>query len=97
MAHCYICGRSIKDKSQQLRRKVKTGEWARKRYPKPRSQELQTHYGMRIVCKSCAKREDRLNVKQEFHRMIETLILVAFLAMVIILLKNQWALSCLRI
>jgi hypothetical protein len=86
MAHCYICGRQIKDKSQQLRRKVKTGEWVRKRYPKPRAQEMQTHYGMRIVCKRCAKLEDLFYEKQEYWRLEEIVVLMAILTLLMILL-----------
>lgn len=63
MAHCYLCGRQIIETKQQARRRVQTGEWIRRRYPKPRAHEVQTHYGMRIVCRSCAKRLDRQQLR----------------------------------
>lgn len=88
MAHCYFCGRQIKDKSQQLRRKVKTGEWVRKRFPKPRAHEVQTHYGMRIVCKNCAGYVDRLSTKHQLLGALQTLVLTALLTIAI-----YWLLS----
>lgn len=54
MANCYVCGRPIED-SLQLRRRVKTGGYERKRFPGSRANLVQTHFGMRIVCKRCAR------------------------------------------
>lgn len=58
MANCYKCGRKLKE-DRHLRRRVKTGEWHRKRYSPSRVSHAQVSYGMRIVCKSCAKQIER--------------------------------------
>lgn len=57
MANCYHCGRQIEEKLR-IRRRVKTGEWLRRRYPKTSVSHVQTSYGMRIVCKWCARQID---------------------------------------
>lgn len=63
MAYCYRCGRKIAPgETRQPRRKVRTGEWIRKGYGKGSVQGVQSHFGMRIVCPSCAKRIDRENL-----------------------------------
>lgn len=58
MANCYICGRKIEN-GRHLRRRVKTGEWLRRRYPKTSVSHFQITYGMRITCKWCIRQIDR--------------------------------------
>jgi hypothetical protein len=59
MAYCYQCGRYLPPRRHQERRKVKTGESVR-RYPVTfRRSATNLHYGMRVVCPSCARRLDR--------------------------------------
>ncbi len=63
VANCYRCGCKVED-GRQFRRRVKTGEWVRRRYPKTSVSHIQTSFGMRIVCKWCARQIDR----QEWRR-----------------------------
>ena len=65
MANCYRCGSKIED-GRQLRRRVKTGEWVRRRYPKISVSHVQTSFGMRVVCKWCASQIDRQEFRQAF-------------------------------
>ena len=57
MVHCYRCGMEIEGKNYK-RRKVKTGEWIRRRYPRKTVAALNVHYGLRIVCNRCARQID---------------------------------------
>lgn len=68
MANCFLCGRKNPPDVRQVRRKVKTGEWIRKRYQSPRVNSTQSHFGMRIVCPSCAKFLDRQQIKSELWK-----------------------------
>jgi predicted nucleic acid-binding Zn ribbon protein len=83
MANCYVCGRPISEGRLRLRRKVKTGEWVRRRYPKPHANELQTHYGMRVVCRNCARRIDqekeRDTILSHLHVILALVALIVFL------------------
>ncbi len=57
--NCYRCGRYFRPGELHLRRKVKTGERYRKQYKSNQVDMVQATYGMRIVCKFCAKQIDR--------------------------------------
>jgi hypothetical protein len=59
MATCYRCGRPIPSTEFKLRRKVKTGETIRRRYPNPNISSLRTTFGIRVVCAVCARSIDR--------------------------------------
>ncbi|MBS1722996.1 MAG: hypothetical protein JSS66_08600 [Armatimonadetes bacterium] len=87
MATCYRCGRKIEDR-RQLRRRVKTGEWVRRRYPKTSVSHTQAHFGMRIVCKWCAGQIDRSELRQRLHSDIA--VLVALVLLVIAMLIFTW-------
>jgi predicted nucleic acid-binding Zn ribbon protein len=71
MANCYVCGRPIPKDHPHLRRKVKTGEWARRRYPKRTVSSVNIHYGIRIVCPDCARRIDRERTWQDWVQLAE--------------------------
>lgn len=58
MIHCYRCGSEVEGKAPYQRRKVKTGEWLRRRYPKRTVSSANFHYGWRVVCHACARQID---------------------------------------
>lgn len=58
MANCYRCGRPIAGARYHLRRRVKTGEFERRRFAGTKAHTVQTHFGMRIVCVRCARALD---------------------------------------
>jgi len=87
MANCYRCGRRIED-GRHLRRRVKTGEWLRRRYPKTNVSHVQISYGMRIVCKWCAGQIDRRDWRRA---MMEHLtVVVAIVGLVLAILVVTW-------
>jgi hypothetical protein len=59
MANCFRCGTYIKPGGRQERRRVKTGEATRWRYPRAFVSSTTHRYGMRVVCASCARGIDR--------------------------------------
>ncbi len=65
MPNCYLCGRKISNDTRLIRRKVKTGEYVRKRYTPYRLSAIQSSFGMRIVCKSCASFLDKQAFRSE--------------------------------
>ncbi len=79
MANCFLCGRKIPLDVWQTRRKVKTGEWVRKRYQSPRINTIQAHYGMRIVCPLCARFLDRQRIVDELKKHVVVLLLLVSL------------------
>jgi hypothetical protein len=90
MANCYICGNPIRDTRVRLRRKVKTGEWVRRRYPKPRANELQTHFGMRVVCRACARRIDLENERDTILSHLHVILALAALIVFLLLRGILW-------
>lgn len=86
MANCYRCGRAIED-DLRIRRRVKTGEWVRRRYPKSSVSHVQSTFGMRIVCKWCAGQIDRQELRVAFRGHMAALIALATL-MVALLLRG---------
>jgi hypothetical protein len=84
IANCYRCGRPTDDTHYHLRRRVKSGEHERRPFSSPRSHMVQTHCGMRIVCKRCAWAIDR----QNYHLTIEGHLQV-IVVLVIVLLLNR--------
>ena len=84
MATCYRCGRPIPSTGFKLRRKVKTGETIRRRYPNPNVSALQITYGIRLVCSSCARAIDREQARRELLQYVELgIALAALLALVL--------------
>lgn len=69
------------------RRKVKTGEFERRRYPNPKVSAVQVSYGMRIVCGSCARRLDREKVTKMWLEHLS--VLVALVILFIVLLVQR--------
>ena len=85
MATCYRCGRPIPSTEFKLRRRVKTGEWIRRRYPNPSISSLHIHYGIRLVCSSCARAIDFEAVRREMVKYVELGIALTFLAIALFL------------
>ncbi len=88
MANCYRCGRLLEADEGRPRRKVRTGEHTRTRYPNATLVSIQTHYGMRVVCRGCAKRIDRNLLRTENFKNLQVLVLLA--ALIIYVLLRQW-------
>jgi len=71
MSTCYRCGRPILPTEFKLRRKVQTGERIHRRYPNPNVSAVQTNYGIRVVCSSCARSIDRDTIRREWLQWVE--------------------------
>ncbi|MBS1703679.1 MAG: hypothetical protein JST12_18595 [Armatimonadetes bacterium] len=84
MAHCYLCGSELPSHVHHVRRKVKTGEHVRKRYPRSGISATQSSYGMRIVCKRCARFLDRQDLKRDLMR--EWLVGLALIILILLFL-----------
>lgn len=89
MANCYQCGRKIED-GRHIRRRVKTGEWLRKRYPQTSVSHVQTSYGMRIVCKWCARQIDRREWRTAFLGHLSVLLALVGLVLALVLTTWHW-------
>lgn len=59
MSNCFLCGRPLTPGSRHPRRKVRTGEWARRRYPGGPASSVTVRFGMRVVCPRCRDVLDR--------------------------------------
>lgn len=89
MANCYHCGQEIED-GRQLRRRVKTGEWVRRRYPKTSVSHVQTSFGMRLVCKWCARQIDRREWRTTILGHLTVLIALVGFFLAVWLLSWHW-------
>jgi len=58
MPACYRCGRPLAPFAG-VRRRLKTGEWLRRSYPKRAVRGVNVHFGLRVVCPACARSLDR--------------------------------------
>ena len=67
------------------RRKVKTGEWVRRRYPKRTVSGLNVHFGLRIVCNKCAKQIDLEYRRGELFEWLKILVALAVLFIVLLI------------
>jgi len=85
MANCFRCGSPILDDSRQIRRRVKTGGYERRRFSGSKVNTVQTHYGMRIVCSRCAKSLDREEYQRWLNGHLQVLAAVAVLLIVLLL------------
>ncbi|MBS1702841.1 MAG: hypothetical protein JST12_14350 [Armatimonadetes bacterium] len=65
MSYCYVCGKPIRATQRHIRRKVKTGQHETRAYLRGSAGSVSTYYGMRLVCRSCANRIDRLGLRRE--------------------------------
>ena len=83
MANCYRCGRPILDTRYHLRRRLRTGDWERRRYLRPKSRVVETRYGMRVVCTRCAHILDRqaYRLTTEGHWQVIVALIVLFIVL----------------
>ena len=81
MSYCYLCGKPIPNTQRHVRRKVKTGEHETKAYFGGKAKSVKTYYGLRLVCRACANRLDRGNLRREllYHLGPLALLLALFL------------------
>ncbi|CAN5599292.1 hypothetical protein BH11ARM2_BH11ARM2_28840 [soil metagenome] len=86
MHNCLLCGRALKPASRHLRRKVRTGEWLRRKNKDSPPTSVNVHFGMRVVCPWCAKRIDRENARKELLQYAE--LGVALLALLLVVLAR---------
>jgi len=84
MSRCYLCSKLIPVEERPLRRRVRVGEVEKKKYGAERARFVQSQYGMRVVCKSCAAFQDRL-VRQkellELHLFLTAVVVVGLLSL----------------
>jgi len=85
MANCYRCGRYFRPEELHLRRKVKTGERYRKQDKSGKVDLFQATYGMRIVCKFCAKQIDREEARRQLMQHAGSLLLLLALMLLFLL------------
>lgn len=69
MPRCYLCSKLIPVEERPLRRRVRIGEVEKKKYGAERARFVQSQYGMRVVCKSCAAFQDRQARQKELHEL----------------------------
>jgi hypothetical protein len=85
MSICYQCGNSIPSNQFPFRRKVMTGEWLRRGYSNGKVSSVNLHYGLRLVCKSCAFSIDREARARELMQWSKLALVVAVLLVVLLL------------
>lgn len=84
MSNCYLCGRHFESSDFQLRRKVRTGGSEHIRFGRDRAVSARTSYGMRVVCKHCAKKIDeakRQEIIRENWKLIGAVLLLLVVAL----------------
>lgn len=69
MPRCYLCSKLIPAEERPLRRRVRVGEIEKKKYGAERARFVQSQYGMRVVCRSCAAFQVRLARQKELHEL----------------------------
>lgn len=85
MANCFRCGKHILDSRFQFRRRVKTGEFERRRYPGSKLSALQISFGIRIVCKNCARTIDIQRGRKELMAHLQVFAALIVLALALFL------------
>lgn len=71
----------------KLRRRVKTGEWIRKRYGKQTVEAVQYHYGRRIVCRRCARYCDNRDAREYVVKHLGTVFVLLTLVGLLLMLS----------
>ena len=84
MSHCYRCGKPIPPESYQPRKKVRTGESLRRRKEDRPPGAVSAHFGMRVVCRRCAREIDRERRWREAVQYVELGIALFVLAIVVL-------------
>lgn len=86
MPRCYLCSKLIPVEERPLRRRVRVGEIEKKRYGSERARFVQSQYGMRVVCRSCAAfREHQARQKEllELHLFLTGVVGVGLVSLVL--------------
>lgn len=86
MPRCYLCSKLIPVEDRPLRRRVRVGEIETKKYGSERARFVQSQYGMRVVCRSCATfQEHRARQKEllELHLFLTAVVVVELVLLVI--------------
>lgn len=83
--NCYRCGRYFRPGELHMRRKVKTGERYRKQYKSTQVDMVQATYGMRIVCKFCAKQIDGEEARRQLMQHAGSVVLLIALLLLSLL------------
>lgn len=84
MPRCYLCSKLIPVEERPLRRRVRIGEIEKKKYGAERARFVQSQYGMRVVCKSCAAFQDRTARQKELlelHLFLTAVVVVGLLSL----------------
>ncbi|HRE93207.1 MAG TPA: hypothetical protein PL050_03060 [Fimbriimonadaceae bacterium] len=84
MSRCYLCSKLIPVEERPLRRQVRIGEIEKKKYGAERARFVQSQYGMRVVCKSCAALQNhRAKQKEllELHLFMTAIVVVGLLSL----------------
>ena len=81
---CYRCGQPIIEPGPRIRRKVRTGEWVRRRSKDNKAEQIQFHFGRRVVCRKCAVAIDWEFRRQELLQYGEFILAVVVLLAVIL-------------
>ena len=86
MPRCYLCSKLIPVEERPLRRRVRIGEIEKKKYGAERARFVQSQYGMRVVCKSCAAFQDhRAKQKEllELHLFLTAVVVVGLVSLAV--------------
>jgi len=86
MARCYLCSKQIPVEERPLRRRVRIGEVEKKKYGSERARFVQSQYGMRVVCKSCAAFQDRMARQKELlelHLFLTAVVMIGVVSLVV--------------
>lgn len=84
MPRCYLCSKLIPVEERPLRRRVRVGEVEKKKYGAERARFVQSQYGMRVVCRSCAAfQEHRARQKEflELHLFLTAVVLIGVVSL----------------
>ncbi len=86
MPRCYLCSKLIPVEERPLRRRVRIGEVEKKKYGAERARFVQSQYGMRMVCRSCAAfQEHRASQREllELHLFLTALVVVGLVSLIL--------------
>ena len=84
MPRCYLCSKLIPVEERPLRRRVRIGEIEKKKYGSERARFVQSQYGMRVVCKSCAAFQIRMARQKELvelHLLLTAVVVVGLVSL----------------
>jgi predicted nucleic acid-binding Zn ribbon protein len=86
--NCYLCGWKIPPDQRRLRRRVQTGDGVIRRGKTGRFSDRNFTFGMRVVCSSCARSQDRRRDWDQLVRNLGMLGLLVLLALYLLLTQK---------